>query len=120
MGHFPLYSSGGPVGHFPLYSSGGPVGHFPLYSSGGPVGHFPLYSTGGPVGHFTQMVWVDTTRVGYGVAVGDSPTFDGNKIAFVVAKYQEPGNFNWIGQRLKDYSRNVQPLIGKALFRRHL
>lgn len=48
--------------------------------------------------------------MGYGIAVGNSRSYDGNKIAFVVAKYQKPGNVAWYGKRLRDYSRNVQPL----------
>lgn len=67
-------------------------------------------STGKATGHFTQMVWVATTRVGYGVAVFNSPKFSGNKIAIVVAKYQKRGNINWRGRRFQDYSENVQPV----------
>lgn len=67
-------------------------------------------TNGKPVGHFTQMVWQETTRVGYGIAVARSPRFRGNKMAIVVAKYQPPGNMHFRGRRFQDYSRNVQPL----------
>ena len=57
------------------------------------------------IGHFTQMVWAASTKVGYGVAVVDSPKWGkfGNKMVFVVAKYQEPGNSG-------PYKNNVKPL----------
>jgi len=62
------------------------------------------------VGYFTQMVWKETTSVGYGVAVSSSPRYAGNKMAIVVARYQPQGNNYDIGKRFQDYSRNVQPL----------
>jgi len=71
-----------------------------------------LSTNGRPTGHFTQMVWKSTKNVGYGVAVGDSRLFKGNKIAFVVAKYTPPGNMYMRGQRVKYYRDNVEPLKG--------
>jgi len=56
-------------------------------------------------GHFTQMIWKRTTKVGYGIA--RAPSKGSNKMTFVVAKYQEPGNMrNW-------YKTNVMPLKKK-------
>ena len=53
------------------------------------------------------MIWTTSTKVGYGVAVADSPRWGkyGLKIVFVVAKYQEPGNSAL-------YTEHVKPLIG--------
>jgi len=65
---------------------------------------------GKAVGHFTQMIWKASKRVGYGVAVANSPRFRGNKMAIAVARYSPPGNFNIRGQRFEDYSKNVQRL----------
>ena len=64
---------------------------------------------GGAVGHFTQMVWVTTRKVGYGVAV--RTLSNGNIRTIVVAKYSPPGNFNMVGKRFEYYSSNVQPEV---------
>ena len=60
------------------------------------------------IGHFTQMVWTASTKVGYGVAIADSPKWGkyGSKIVFVVAKYSPPGNSD-------TYTKFVQPAVGK-------
>ena len=60
---------------------------------------------GGEIGHFTQLVWKSTTKVGYGVAVTDSPDWGkyNLKMVFVVAKYQPGGNWG-------DKTDNVMPL----------
>jgi len=65
---------------------------------------------GGATGHFTQLVWVNTTKVGYGYATGPSPGNPSMSVVFVVAKFQEPGNFHMAGKRDECYSSNVQPL----------
>ena len=54
------------------------------------------------------MVWKSSTKVGYGVAVQDSPQWGkfGLKIVFVVAKYKPGGNYH-------PYTDNVMPLLGK-------
>ena len=66
-------------------------------------------STGLVIGHFTQMVWTASTKVGYGVAIADSPKWGkyGSKIVFVVAKYSPPGNSD-------TYTKFVQPAVGKC------
>lgn len=56
-------------------------------------GRFPHVSaTGdwGDVAHYTQMVWIDTRRVGCGIANGERHTV-------LVCRYREPGNI--IGRR---------------------
>ena len=65
------------------------------------------------IGHFTQMVWKSTTQMGVGVAVAPSPRYAkyGNKLTVVVAKYIKPGNMNYYGKRIRDYSKNVAHLI---------
>ena len=54
------------------------------------------------------MVWKSSTKVGYSVAVQDSPQWGqfGLKIVFVVAKYKPGGNYH-------PYTDNVMPLLGK-------
>merc|ERR1712117_186091 len=56
----------------------------------------PGYTSG--TGHFTQLVWVASTKVGFGVAS------DGNQ-KHVVARYSPRGNFGWAA----DYEANVLP-----------
>jgi len=60
------------------------------------------FGTSGKTGHFTQMIWKGTTKVGFGIA--RVPSNGNNKMTFVVAKYQEPGNM------LGGYKQNVMPL----------
>jgi len=62
------------------------------------------------VGHFTQMVWSESTKVGYGVAEGVSPRYAkyGRKFVVVVAKYQTPGNY------VDDFTTSVKPLLSET------
>jgi len=66
------------------------------------------------VGHFTQLVWKDTTKFGLGIATGKSIKYAkwGNVQTFIVAKYQKPGNFYWMGKKYESYTKQVQPLKG--------
>ena len=66
----------------------------------------------GLTGHFTQMVWRETTEVGYGFAIADSPKFKPRKIVFVVAKYRKPGNSHIVGEKEASYRANVGPVEG--------
>lgn len=50
-------------------------------------------------GHFTQLVWVNTKRIGVGVTVGSSSE------VYVVMNYDPPGNY------LGDFVGNVLPLL---------
>jgi len=63
-----------------------------------------------PVGHFTQLVWRNTVKFGVGIATMPSRRYShyGNTETFIVAKYSPRGNFHIIGQRLTDYTNNVQ------------
>lgn len=67
-------------------------------------------TNGNMIGHYTQLVWKSSKEVGFGIAVGNSVEFSGNKMAFVVAKFTPPGNFYMMGKRLEYYQENVMPL----------
>ena len=62
------------------------------------------FSTSSPIntsqatGHFTQVVWVDSTHAGFGMATG---MYFGYHAIWIVARYSPPGNY--VGQ----YSSNV-------------
>ena len=47
-------------------------------------------SNGQAVGHFTQLVWKETSRVGFGRA---TVTFENDARELVVARYSSKGNF---------------------------
>jgi len=60
------------------------------------------YNFGSPgfssrTGHFTQLVWINTKKLGMGIACG-------NNKCFVVANYDPAGNYN------NNYSANVKPI----------
>ena len=55
----------------------------------------PGFSTS--TGHFTQIVWVDSTEMGAGIAESSSGA------QFVVARYTPPGNV------LNKFGENVRP-----------
>ena len=59
---------------------------------------------------YVFQVWVETLKVGYGFAVGDKPGNPAYQVVFVVAKFQEPGNFKKNADSFKD---NVQLLKGE-------
>ena len=71
-------------------------------------------TNGNVIGYFTQVVWKETTKVGFGkVTRQNGETIE----EMVVARYSPPGNLVMIdsGQsydqaKLNDYTRNVQPL----------
>ena len=69
-------------------------------------------SNGGVIGHFTQLVWISTTQVGFGMV--SKPVNSDYSETVVVAFYSPPGNFVMIqpGQtyeqaRLIAYTTNV-------------
>ena len=77
-------------------------------------------TNGKAIGHFTQVVWKETTKVGFGKVTRQN----GEDIEeVVVARYSPAGNFvmmepgqSYAQAKLDDYTRNVQPLKPGAPF----
>ena len=66
------------------------------------------------IGHFTQVVWKDSTQVGFGRATMRDGGYD---TEYIVARYNTPGNFvimnygqTYEEARVEDYTANVKPL----------
>ena len=65
-----------------------------LYTSYDPPMGFTMET-----GHFTQVVWVATETVGFGISQ------DGNGKTLLVGRYSPPGNYG------NEFVENVLPLI---------